>query len=69
MLLLLGGVAYRLNTYLVAFSPGANWHYFPSLLELTLTFGIIATEIAIYIAVIKIFPILSGAPRLAPSRS
>lgn len=67
LLLLLGGALHRVNTYLVAFNPGPQWSYFPSLAELMITFGIIASEIAIYIAVVKTFPILSGAP--APARS
>lgn len=68
MLLLLGGILYRLDTYLVAFSPGGNWRYFPSFLELLVTFGIIAAEVAVYVAAVRYFPILSGAPQPAPTR-
>jgi Ni/Fe-hydrogenase subunit HybB-like protein len=60
MLLLLGGIAHRVNTYLVAFTPGENYSYFPSVPELFITFGIIAAEVAIYLAIVKTFPILSG---------
>jgi Ni/Fe-hydrogenase subunit HybB-like protein len=59
---------FRINTYLVAFNPGDNWSYFPTLPELLITFGIIAAEVAIYIAVVKTFPILGGASR-SPVRS
>ena len=66
ILLLTGGALFRINTYLVAFSPGSHWSYFPSVPELLITFGIIATELAVYIAAVKIFPILGGAP--APAK-
>jgi Ni/Fe-hydrogenase subunit HybB-like protein len=68
ILLLLGGAMFRINTYLIAFNPGDNWSYFPSFTELLITFGIFAAEIAIYIAIVKMFPILSGA-HPAASRS
>lgn len=61
MLLLLGGVLFRVNTYLTAFRPGVNWTYFPSVPELMITLGIIALEVAIYIYAVKRFPILTGA--------
>ena len=60
LIMLVGGALHRVNTYLVAFEPGANYHYFPSVPELLITFGIIAAEVAIYIAVVKTFPILGG---------
>jgi Ni/Fe-hydrogenase subunit HybB-like protein len=60
VLLLLGGALHRINTYLVAFRPGSHFSYFPALPELLITFGIIAAEVAIYVAVVKTFPILSG---------
>ena len=70
ILLLVGGALFRINTYLVAFRPGKQWSYFPSLPELLITFGIIAGEVAIYIAVVKRFPILSGAaPAAVRSRA
>jgi Ni/Fe-hydrogenase subunit HybB-like protein len=68
ILLLLGGALHRVNTYLVAFRPGANYSYFPAVPELLITFGIIAAEVAIYIAAVKTFPILRGpAPAKASS--
>ena len=60
ILLLLGGILHRVNTYLVAFRPGAHFSYFPAVPELLITFGIIAAEIAIYIAVVKTLPVLHG---------
>jgi Ni/Fe-hydrogenase subunit HybB-like protein len=60
ILLLSGGILHRINTYLVAFRPGAHFSYFPAVPELLITFGIIAAEVAIYIAVVKTLPILHG---------
>ena len=69
MLIVLAGTVFRVNTYLVAFRPGSHWAYFPSLPELLITFGIIALEVALYVAAVKKFPILSGhAPFVAPTR-
>lgn len=60
MLIVLAGTMFRLNTYLVAFRPGSHWAYFPSVPELLITFGIIALEVALYVAAVRTFPILSG---------
>ncbi len=68
ILLVLGGALFRIDTYLVAFTPGAQWSYFPAIPELLITFGIIALEVVLYIAAVRRFPILSGAPA-APARS
>jgi Ni/Fe-hydrogenase subunit HybB-like protein len=61
IVLLLGGALHRVNTYLVAFNPGPHYSYFPAVPELLITFGIIAAEVAIYVAVVKTFPVLRGA--------
>jgi Ni/Fe-hydrogenase subunit HybB-like protein len=65
LLLMLGGGLYRFDTYLVAFNPGDHWSYFPAVPELLFTLGIVALEIAVYIAVVRTFPILRGQ---APAR-
>ncbi len=62
MLMTLAGVLYRFDTYLVAFNPGENWVYFPTVPEILVTVGIIAIEIAIYVAIVRRFPILAGKP-------
>lgn len=66
MLVAVGGALYRLDTYLVAFDPGPGWRYFPSVPEILITVGLVAAEVAIYIALVKKFPILGGA-RTAPA--
>jgi Ni/Fe-hydrogenase subunit HybB-like protein len=62
MLLILAGMAYRINTYLVAFQPGAHWSYFPAVPEVVITLGIVALEVVIYVYAVKRFPILASAP-------
>jgi Ni/Fe-hydrogenase subunit HybB-like protein len=64
----IAGAVYRFDAFLVAFNPGPGWHYFPSVPELFTTLGLVALEIAIYVAVVKTFPILSGISA-APSHA
>jgi len=59
MLFMLAGSVYRFDTYLVAFRPGAQWSYFPSVTEMLVTFGLVAGEIMLYIVIVKIFPIVT----------
>lgn len=54
----LGGIVYRLAAFLVAYDTGAGWHYFPSIGELALTFGLFAFEILGIILAIRLLPIL-----------
>lgn len=61
MLLVFVGAMYRFDTYLVAYDPGPGWAYFPSPPELLITVGVIALEIALYIVIVKRYPILGGA--------
>ena len=51
---------YRFDTFLVAFQPGAGWHYFPSIQEMFISIGLIATELALYVAIVCRFPIIGG---------
>ena len=46
MVVALAGAVYRFDTYLVAFNPGPGWHYFPSVPEMFISFGLIAIELA-----------------------
>lgn len=68
MVLLLAGGLYRFDVFLVAFQPGPHWSYFPNIPEILVTTGLVAGEIAGYILLIKIFPILGGQPPAAPAR-
>jgi Ni/Fe-hydrogenase subunit HybB-like protein len=58
LLALLAGAVYRFDTYLVAFDPGPGWHYFPTIPETLVTLGFISLEIAAYVVIVKLFPIL-----------
>ena len=59
MLFMLAGSLYRFDTYLVAFRPGANWSYFPSVSEILVTLGLVAGELMAFILIVKLFPILT----------
>ncbi|MHB0969069.1 MAG: NrfD/PsrC family molybdoenzyme membrane anchor subunit [Thermoanaerobaculia bacterium] len=61
MLLVLGGAVYRFNVFLIGFYPGDGWRYFPSVTEVLVAGGLIAIEASVYIALVRKFPILSGA--------
>ncbi len=61
LLAVLAGAVYRFDVFLVAFDPGPNWHYFPSVPEMLVTIGFIALEIAAYTFIVKQFPILRPA--------
>jgi Ni/Fe-hydrogenase subunit HybB-like protein len=66
LLSMLGGTLYRIDVFLVAYDPGNGWVYFPSVAEILVTLGLIATETVIYVLVVRRFPILAGvtpAPR------
>jgi Ni/Fe-hydrogenase subunit HybB-like protein len=65
MLLILAGALYRIDTFLVAFTPGPEWSYFPSVGEILVTMGLVAIEILGFIAIVTFFPILSGQRRPA----
>jgi Ni/Fe-hydrogenase subunit HybB-like protein len=56
--LVLAGAVYRFDAFLIGFSPGANWHYFPSFAEIMITVGIISVEIMAYLIFIKTLPVL-----------
>ena len=64
VVMMFAGALYRFDTYLVAFSPGVQWAYFPSVPEITITVGLIAFEVLAYIVVVKTFPVLAGRPAL-----
>ena len=61
VLLMLGGFLLRINGFLVGYMTGEGWHYFPSLAELMVTFGLIAFEILAYIVIVRNYPVLPAA--------
>ena len=56
--MLLNGVLYRLNCYLIGYQPGNGWHYFPSVGEILVTMGIFSLEIILYLIFVKQLPVL-----------
>ena len=55
---LLGAGLYRFDAYLIGFTPGNGWHYFPTTPEIMITFGIIAIEILVFVWAVKRTPLL-----------
>jgi len=62
LLFLTAGALYRFDVFLLAFSPGPNWTYFPNVNEILITVGLVAGEIGVYVVVVRMFPILAGRP-------
>jgi Ni/Fe-hydrogenase subunit HybB-like protein len=54
----LGGMLYRFVPTTIAYEPGSNFTYFPSLIELTITLGYIAIAVAAFSICVKVMPIL-----------
>jgi Ni/Fe-hydrogenase subunit HybB-like protein len=62
-LVVLGVVVNRINVFLVAYNPPfATRPYFPSLYEVMLTTGLIATLVLVYRAAVMILPVLAASP-------
>jgi len=68
LLTLWAGAVYRVDTYMTMYRPGgwgadgkaidAGWNYFPSIGETTVTVGMAAIGIAVFILVSKLFPVV-----------
>lgn len=58
-MLLAAGILYRLNVYLIGFTPAVGpWHYFPSVTEIMVTVGIFALEVGLYLVFVKKLPVM-----------
>jgi Ni/Fe-hydrogenase subunit HybB-like protein len=68
LLMMVAGTLYRFDVFLIGYNPGPQFSYFPSVSETALTTGLIAVEVLAYLAIVKRFPILSGAPATAGAR-
>ena len=68
--MLLAGSLYRLDAFLIAFdpntNPGDNWTYFPSVPEMMVTVGVIATEVLAYIVFARFFPVMHKIEQFKP---
>lgn len=59
-MVIFGVMMNRINNFLIAYNPPfAEKSYFPSIGEISVTIGLIAIEILLYRAFVKIFPIIS----------
>lgn len=56
--LLLAGSLYRFNAFLVGYSAGPGWTYFPALPEILITLSIVALELMGYLYFVKRYPVL-----------
>jgi len=61
--MLLNGILYRLNCYLIGYQPGNGWNYFPSMGEIMVTLGIFSLEIVLYLIFVKQIPVLHAVRR------
>ena len=55
---LFAGILYRFDAFLIAFSPGHGYHYFPSFQEIMITVGIISLELMLYLIFVKKLPVM-----------
>jgi Ni/Fe-hydrogenase subunit HybB-like protein len=56
--LLLGGAVLRFDAFIVGFNPPAGYTYFPSVVEIFVSIGLIAVEIVGFTYIVKRYPIL-----------
>jgi Ni/Fe-hydrogenase subunit HybB-like protein len=66
LLAVAAGAVYRVDTYLTVYRPAPGWDYFPSVGELTVTVGMAAVGIAVFIFVCRLFPVVVVAERPRP---
>jgi Ni/Fe-hydrogenase subunit HybB-like protein len=70
--LLLGGAVLRFNGLIIGYTPSAGYVYFPSVIELLVSIGLLAVEVVGFTYIVKRFPILpprkrTVAPGSAPA--
>ena len=68
--LLLAGAVLRFNALIVGFTPSAGYVYFPSIIELLVSIGLLAVEVIGFTYIVKTFPILPPRKKtVAPGAS
>jgi Ni/Fe-hydrogenase subunit HybB-like protein len=58
MCLILGAALLRFNALIIGYTPSAGYVYFPSVIELLVSIGLLAIEMVGFIYIVKRFPIL-----------
>lgn len=61
--LLLAGAVLRFNGLIIGYTPSAGYVYFPSVIELLVSIGLLAVEVVGFIYIVKRFPILPPRTR------
>ncbi|MFV0576874.1 MAG: Ni/Fe-hydrogenase cytochrome b subunit [Vibrio sp.] len=56
--MIFAGAMWRIDLSLIAFDPGEGYRYFPSIQESLMTLGLVAIEVAGYIFIVKLLPVL-----------
>jgi len=73
LLAVAAGAVYRVDAYLSVYRPAPGWNYWPSIGEMTVTVGMAALGIAVFILISRMFPVLvveetaTGRPRASES--
>lgn len=65
--MLLAGIVYRFNAFLIGFDPGPGYHYFPAVSEILISLGMVALEILGYLWAVKKLPVQRRAEVQAPN--
>jgi Ni/Fe-hydrogenase subunit HybB-like protein len=63
--MLLAGALYRFDAFIITYNPGLGYSYFPALPEMIVTLATIAAEIALFLFIVKTFPVLPREERAA----
>ena len=58
LLAVTAGALYRIDAYISVYRPGPGWIYFPSLGEMTVTVGMAALGVALFIFISRLFPVV-----------
>jgi Ni/Fe-hydrogenase subunit HybB-like protein len=67
LLTVFAGAAYRVDTYLSVYRPGPGWEYWPSIGETTVTVGMAAVGVAVFLFVSRKFPVVVVEEPRVPS--
>jgi len=63
LLIVSGGILYRMSAVWLGYHPLSGGVYFPSLVEIVVTLGFIAMQVLAYLVIVKKFPILDARTR------
>jgi Ni/Fe-hydrogenase subunit HybB-like protein len=58
LMAVVAGALWRVDAFLTCYNAGEAWHYWPSWGEISVTVGMAALGVAIFIAVSKLFPVV-----------